>query len=75
MDIEGERAIVIDNGSGDIKAGFSGDDAPRAIFSTVVGHPKQPGIMIGLDQKDTFVGTEVEERRGILNFISPINKG
>lgn len=29
--------IVIDVGSGSIKAGFAGEDAPRAIFSAVVG--------------------------------------
>jgi actin beta/gamma 1 len=32
-------AIVIDNGSGIIKAGFGGDDAPRAVFTTIVGQP------------------------------------
>lgn len=31
--------IVIDNGSGNIKAGFSGDDGPRAVFPTLVGRP------------------------------------
>jgi actin-related protein len=75
MDQEGERAIVIDNGSGEIKAGFSGDDAPRAIFPSRVGHPKQAGIMIGLDHKDTYIGNEASERRGILNFFNPIIKG
>lgn len=44
-------AVVIDNGSGMCKAGFAGDDAPRSVFSTVVGRPKVPGIMVGLDQK------------------------
>jgi hypothetical protein len=42
-------AVVIDNGSGTCKAGFAGDDAPRSVFSTVVGRPKVPGIMVGLD--------------------------
>jgi actin-related protein len=42
-------AVVIDNGSGMVKAGFAGDDAPRSVFSSVVGKPKVPGIMIGLD--------------------------
>jgi len=25
-------AVVIDNGSGMVKAGFGGDDAPRSVF-------------------------------------------
>ena len=33
-------AVVIDNGSGMVKAGFAGDDAPRAVFPAIVGRPK-----------------------------------
>ena len=33
---EENTAIVVDNGSSRIKAGFSGDDAPRSVFYTVV---------------------------------------
>ena len=44
-------AVVIDNGSGVCKAGFAGDDAPRAVFSSVVGRPKVPGIMVGLGEE------------------------
>lgn len=51
-------AVVIDNGSGICKAGFAGDDAPRTVFPTVVGRPKMPGIMVGLDQKEVYVGME-----------------
>ncbi|CAF2437024.1 unnamed protein product [Rotaria sp. Silwood2] len=29
-------ALVIDNGSGMCKAGFAGDDAPRAVFPSIV---------------------------------------
>ena len=32
--------LVIDNGSGMIKAGFAGDDAPRTSFPSIVGRPK-----------------------------------
>ncbi len=32
--------IVIDAGSGMMKAGFGGDDAPRAVFPTLVGRPR-----------------------------------
>ena len=30
-------ALVVDNGSGMCKAGFAGDDAPRADFPSIVG--------------------------------------
>lgn len=44
-----QSAIVIDNGSGMCKAGIAGDDAPRASFPSIVGRPKMPGIMVGMD--------------------------
>uniref|UniRef100_A0A674IP64 Actin alpha 2, smooth muscle n=1 Tax=Terrapene triunguis TaxID=2587831 RepID=A0A674IP64_9SAUR len=33
-------ALVCDNGSGLCKAGFAGDDAPRAVFPSIVGRPR-----------------------------------
>jgi actin-related protein len=33
------QALVVDNGSGMVKAGFAGDDAPRAVFPSIVGRP------------------------------------
>lgn len=36
-------ALVCDNGSGLVKAGFAGDDAPRAVFPSIVGRPASPG--------------------------------
>ena len=51
-------ALVVDNGSGMCKAGFAGDDAPRSFFKTCVGRPKVPGIMVGLDQRDSYVGDD-----------------
>ena len=34
------EAIVCDNGSGMVKAGFAGDDAPRAVFPSLIGRPR-----------------------------------
>jgi actin-related protein len=42
LDYEG--ALVVDNGSGMIKAGFAGEDDPRVVFSSVVGHPRHKVI-------------------------------
>ena len=44
--MEYNGAIVIDNGTGEIKAGFSGDDEPRKMIPTVVGRPKNQGYAI-----------------------------
>ena len=49
-------ALVIDNGSGMCKAGFAGDDAPRAVFPSIVGRPRHQGVMVGMGQKDSYVG-------------------
>ena len=32
--------LVVDNGSGMVKGGFGGDDAPRAVFPSIVGRPR-----------------------------------
>lgn len=64
--------LIIDIGSGYVKAGFSGEEGPRAVFPSIVGRPKVPGIMIGSEQKDYFVGTQAEEKRGILILKSPV---
>jgi actin, other eukaryote len=67
--------LIIDNGSGYCKAGFSGEEGPRAVFPCIVGRPKVPGIMVGSEQKDYFVGTQAEEKRGILKLTYPIEHG
>ena len=45
------QALVVDNGSGMCKAGFAGDDAPRAVFPSIVGRPRHKGVMVGMGQK------------------------
>ena len=39
-------ALVIDNGSGMCKAGFSGEDAPRAVFPSILGRPIYQSISL-----------------------------
>lgn len=55
-------ALVIDNGSGLCKAGFAGDDAPRAVFPSIVGSPRHG---VGIGEKDSYVGNEAIHKRGI----------
>ncbi|WMV26727.1 hypothetical protein MTR67_020112 [Solanum verrucosum] len=61
MDI---RTLVIGNGTEMIKAGFTGDDSPRAVIKSIVGRPCHTGITLGMGQRDAYVGDEALAKRG-----------
>merc|ERR1711998_794896 len=74
LDEEAE-ALVVDNGSGTVKAGFAGEDAPKVMFSTTVGYTKHKSTVVGMGDKECFVGSEAIEKRGTLLLKNPIVKG
>jgi len=73
-DDEQKPAIVVDNGSDMIKAGYTGEDAPKVTFSTIVGYPKQTSGLCGTD-KDYYIGQEASMKRGILILKHPLEHG
>ena len=72
---EEKPAIVVDNGSGSIKAGFAGDQVPMAVFSSTVGKPRHTGVMLEMTTKDTYIGEAAQKARGTLHIEYPMKHG
>jgi hypothetical protein len=61
-------SLVIDNGSWRSKAGMGGDEAPRAVFPSIVGRPRTQTIILGSGNKDFYTGNEAQHVQGILQL-------
>lgn len=69
------QPVVIDNGSGTIKAGFAGEDLPQTYFPAVVGRPKHTRVLAGALEGDVFVGARAQDLRGLLKIKYPLEHG
>uniref|UniRef100_A0A8C6S6I7 Uncharacterized protein n=1 Tax=Neogobius melanostomus TaxID=47308 RepID=A0A8C6S6I7_9GOBI len=70
-----ETPIVLDTGSGLMKAGFANEDLPSIVFPTIIGVPKYEEIINGSSEKDLYVGHEAQHMRGVLALRHPIQNG
>ncbi|EKG12053.1 Actin-like protein [Lasiodiplodia theobromae] len=67
--------IVLDNGSGTIRAGFAGQDLPKCYFPSYVGRPKHVRALAGALEGDVFIGPRAQELRGLLKINYPLEHG
>lgn len=67
--------IVLDNGSGTIRAGFAGEDLPKCYFPSFVGRPKHLRVLAGALEGDVFIGSKAQELRGLLKINYPLEHG
>lgn len=81
------QPVVIDNGSGNIKAGFAGEEKPKSYAPSLVGRPKYQKIMAGLllsaieesvlkyNNSEAYVGAVAQQNRGLMRLAHPLEHG
>uniref|UniRef100_UPI00398E406B uncharacterized protein isoform X2 n=1 Tax=Pristiophorus japonicus TaxID=55135 RepID=UPI00398E406B len=67
--------IILDTGSGLMKAGFANQELPTTIFPTVIGRPKYENVCNGRNQRDVYVGHDAQHMRGVLSLHYPLEHG
>jgi len=71
------NAIVCDNGTGFVKAGFAGANFPTSIFPSMVGRPilRYEEKIENVEIKDIMVGDEASKLRTMLEVTYPLDNG
>lgn len=72
--------IIVDIGSGEIKAGFSGDEKPTIIFKNYIGEPKYKKVLRAFNKEaqeinDQYVGEDCDKYMGIIKLRHPVKHG
>lgn len=62
-----DNGIVLDNGCGNIKAGFASEAAPRCSIPNIIGSP--------ISGSDSFVGDKAQNKRDVLKISCPMSRG
>ena len=72
---DANKTVIIDNGSGMVKAGFAGEEAPRGVFPSVVGRARNKQAMHGVSHNEFYIGEDAIEKKGVLTLKNPIENG
>ena len=71
--------IIIDLGSSEIKAGFTGEEKPSVIFKSYMGEPKFKKVFSPIDKnkeiKEEYIGEDCFKNIGLKKIRHPINHG
>ena len=75
-----ENPIIIDLGSGQIKAGFGGRDLPKIIFNSFIGEPKYKKLIKNINKEnkisnEIYIGSQCDKNLNILKLRYPIEHG
>lgn len=72
--LDAQVHVVVDNGTGYMKSGFSGEEAPRSVFPTMISIPIKDKAL-GTELKPRLIGQESLEKIGMSNEIPLIEDG
>ena len=72
--------IIIDIGSGEIKAGFSGEEKPKVTFNNYFGEPKYKKIIRTFDNEtkektEQYIGEDCDKDLGLIKLRYPVIHG
>ncbi|XP_062857975.1 uncharacterized protein si:ch211-241j12.3 [Trichomycterus rosablanca] len=70
-----QTPLVLDTGSGLVKAGFANQDLPTTIFPTAIGLPKYEEVMSSSLDRSVYMGHDAQHMRGVLTLHWPMKNG
>ena len=72
--------IIVDIGSGKVKAGFSGEENPKIVFDNYIGESKYNKILHSYEKEnpninEQYIGDDCDKYLGLLKLRYPVNHG
>ena len=72
--------IIIDIGSGTVKAGFSGEENPKLVFNNYFGESKYKKVLHTYDKEsaninEQYIGDDCDKYLGLIKLRYPVNRG